>query len=322
VVVDGEVTGLAYQDSQLVIFTEDSVQLLGGDGPDDRGGNPYGSPRVIAAGVGCINYKSIVTTDKGIIFQSKRGYYLLPRGFAPPHFIGSAVDDLVQSSCARCWSSTAYSGPTSRLVQFLVSADENTPPSPTSTVLVYDIESGQWTTDSITAHSLGAGYGLGELGVWSDGLVASFYDLDTNASSNPILYQKESSPAASDVDSHTTFLATTLASTWWHPFGAGGWGWVRKVIVVYSGVHFKLELTVQTDDATQTATKYVPSGTDAIGYLCMSVARDKCSSVKIQVRDQYYGSDVAVASTFRPLALLLEIEDSNGIRPMAIGESA
>jgi len=320
VVLDGECTGLAYQDSQLVIFTKDSVQLLGGDGPDERGGNPYGSPRVIAGGVGCINYKSVLSTDKGILFQSARGYYLLPRGFAPPHFIGAAVDDLVQSTAAYCRSSAARSGKGERIAQFLVTDSVDTSPLAPSTLLVYDIESGQWTTDEVTVATGEVQEGLGEIGVWTDGFVAAYHNLNCTTHVYPFLYQQDASAAVTDDGS--TFLATTLQSNWWHPFGPGGWGQLRKVIVIYSGVHFNLELTVQTDDATQTATKAVPSGTDGIGYFCMHVARDRCSAIKIQVRDQYYGSEPATASTFRPLALLMELEDSNGVRAFALGEVA
>lgn len=100
-------TGLAYMDGAFVAFTASSVLLITGEGPNDQGVGGFDT-RYITKELGCIDYKSIVETNIGVIFQSADGYYLLPRGFGPPQAIGDAVRKDVHSGDAQhCLSAAA-----------------------------------------------------------------------------------------------------------------------------------------------------------------------------------------------------------------------
>lgn len=89
-----EIQALASFDAVLVIFTEDAVHLLGGDGPEDDGsGQPYAPPEPHSSDVGCIEPRSLALTREGLVFQSKRGLEILPRGGGPSVPIGDAVVD-------------------------------------------------------------------------------------------------------------------------------------------------------------------------------------------------------------------------------------
>ena len=76
-------TGLAYLDGAVVAFCEDAIFTVSGGGPDARGYGGY-TLRPVAGNIGCIDSRSIVTTEEGVFFQSRRGIYMMPRGFGPP----------------------------------------------------------------------------------------------------------------------------------------------------------------------------------------------------------------------------------------------
>lgn len=80
-------------DDRFVIFTEDSVFWIAGDGPDDRGGgSDYPPLTLVTTDTGCIEPRSIVNTPDGIMFQGRRGIYTLTRNI-DLKFTGFAVVD-------------------------------------------------------------------------------------------------------------------------------------------------------------------------------------------------------------------------------------
>ncbi len=92
-----DVTGIVWGDGALVGFTSDAIYLVNGDGPDDQGSGEFTNPERLPSDVGCIAWQSIVEIPSGWLFQSRRGIYILPRGFGPPQFIGAAVQDTLKN---------------------------------------------------------------------------------------------------------------------------------------------------------------------------------------------------------------------------------
>jgi hypothetical protein len=89
----GPITALASLDDKLIIFKEDGIYYLAGQGPTDTGiQNDYTQPQFITSNVGCKNVNSIVVTQDGIMFQSDKGIWLLDRSLALT-YIGAPVDD-------------------------------------------------------------------------------------------------------------------------------------------------------------------------------------------------------------------------------------
>jgi hypothetical protein len=79
-------------DDKLVIFKDTAIFIQVGDGPLLTGAqNDYQDPQLISSDVGCSNPRSIVICDKGIMFQSHKGIYLLDRSGQTP-YIGAPVD--------------------------------------------------------------------------------------------------------------------------------------------------------------------------------------------------------------------------------------
>lgn len=89
----GAVTALSEMDEKIIIFKENYVFLLTGDGPLDTGGqNTFSDPQLISSDVGCLYPKSVVLTPDGIMFKSQKGIYLLTRALESV-YIGAPVEE-------------------------------------------------------------------------------------------------------------------------------------------------------------------------------------------------------------------------------------
>jgi hypothetical protein len=129
----GRATALAVMDEKLVIFGPTSCWYVVGAGPDATGASSsYQDPQLIPGNVGCENPKSIVLTDQGLVFQSRRGLYLLPRGLAGAVYIGAEVEDLVDGATV----TSALAIPSATQVRFTLDS---------GVAVVFDTLVGQWS---------------------------------------------------------------------------------------------------------------------------------------------------------------------------------
>jgi hypothetical protein len=88
----GDITALAFMDGTLVVFREHALYAMLGEGFDSIGAGQNYVARAIPGNVGAVNAESVVETDKGIIFKSSKGWYLLNRGYSL-EYIGAGVAD-------------------------------------------------------------------------------------------------------------------------------------------------------------------------------------------------------------------------------------
>ncbi len=130
----GDITALAHLNETLVVFRETAVYVVPGDGFDNAGnGTNYGPTRSVPGGIGAVNQESVCATDRGLIFKSSKGWYLLNRGFAL-EYIGGPVSD--------------YDDETP-LAAHLVEAQHQVRILTASRMLVLDTLVGQWAEWSI-----------------------------------------------------------------------------------------------------------------------------------------------------------------------------
>lgn len=86
------VTGIVQLDEKIVFFKDNAIYYQVANGPTDTGfNNDIYTPQAIATDVGCTSSKSIVTTPLGVMFKSKKGYYLLDRSLQV-QYIGAQVE--------------------------------------------------------------------------------------------------------------------------------------------------------------------------------------------------------------------------------------
>lgn len=87
------VTAVAYMDGSCVAFSKRGVFLIPGSGPNDEGSPALAPASRLPSDVGCIDQRSVVEVPQGLLFQSARGIFLLPRGFGAPQLVSGPVQD-------------------------------------------------------------------------------------------------------------------------------------------------------------------------------------------------------------------------------------
>lgn len=141
-------TGAAFLDN-WVGFTAEGIYIISGDGPDGSGVGAFAPFYRLPYQLGCIDWRSVVTCDLGVFFQSRRGIELLPRGFGAP-ILMDQVEDTLESypiiTSARAFFSSS-SG--EQVVRFTAVADET---ATSGVVITYDLMFKTWQVDTYAAN--------------------------------------------------------------------------------------------------------------------------------------------------------------------------
>lgn len=143
----GNITALSSQDGHLYIFKSDRIFYVDGQGPPENGGNgtEFSSPIELPTTVGCVDPRSVVRTQAGIMFQSTRGIELLTRK-QEVMWIGEGVDDHV-ASFPVC-TSAVLDEATSR-VMFTLAQYESPSALGSGCILVYDFTVNMWSVTTL-----------------------------------------------------------------------------------------------------------------------------------------------------------------------------
>jgi hypothetical protein len=128
----GVITALSAMDDKLIIFKQDAIYYITGNGPDNTGANnDFSDPIFISSAVGCANPNSIVLMPNGLMFQSDKGIWLLGRDMST-NYIGADVEAYNSIEVA-----SAKVIPGTNQVRFNLTND---------VILMYDYYYGQWGT--------------------------------------------------------------------------------------------------------------------------------------------------------------------------------
>jgi hypothetical protein len=88
----GDIKALFAYDDKLLIFKNQSIYFISGDGPNNAGQQDnFTEPELVSADVGCVDRYSTILTPDGVMFKSRKGIYLLDRGLALT-YIGAPVE--------------------------------------------------------------------------------------------------------------------------------------------------------------------------------------------------------------------------------------
>jgi hypothetical protein len=150
VTLPANITGSAWCDNQ-VFFTQEGIYVIYGDGPDGSGVGFFTQQR-LPFNIGCIDWRSVVTTDLGVFFQSARGLYLLPRGFGSPVAMDQVLDTLttypIITSARADYDSQGGADDSEQIVQWTAVADEA---ATTGVVITYDCAYKAFSIDTFSA---------------------------------------------------------------------------------------------------------------------------------------------------------------------------
>lgn len=128
----GPITALSSLDDKLIIFKENGIYYITGQGPDNTGANnDFSDPVFVTGTVGCTNQGSIVNMQNGLMFQSNKGIWLLGRDLNT-RYIGAPAEEFNDQVV-----NSAVSIPGSNDVRFMLDNKE---------AIDYDYYYDQWNT--------------------------------------------------------------------------------------------------------------------------------------------------------------------------------
>lgn len=88
----GNVTALASMDDKLLVFKDSHIFYILGQGPTSTGqNNDFSDAILVTTDCGCIEPRSVVGTPFGIMFQSRKGIYLISRSLQVD-YVGAPVE--------------------------------------------------------------------------------------------------------------------------------------------------------------------------------------------------------------------------------------
>lgn len=103
-----KISALGYMDGKLIIFRQQSIFFVNGDGPNDLGQGGFTEPEIIQSDVGCTDARSVLSMPSGLMFKSRKGIYLLTRGLSV-EYIGAPVEAYNSESIIASILSDKYS---------------------------------------------------------------------------------------------------------------------------------------------------------------------------------------------------------------------
>lgn len=88
----GRVTAVLPREDSVLVFSERSVSLAGGVGPDNTGAGSWDIPGIIEETIGCSAARALGVVPGGALFHNDRGFYAIDSGFRVT-YVGGPVDE-------------------------------------------------------------------------------------------------------------------------------------------------------------------------------------------------------------------------------------
>lgn len=269
----GPITALATMDDKLIIFKQNAIFYLVGDGPDNTGASSdFTNPVFVSAAVGCTNQDSIATTPIGLMFQTNKGIWLLGRDLSTS-YIGAPVE-----SYNGITITSSQVVPNTTQVRFTLA-------SGSQKFIVYDYFYNQWSTFSNNLFS----------SVYSATVYNNLYVCLTSVAGNiePLI---ETPGVYSDVLSSTIPMSF---QTGWINFGgttqSGGYaislqGYERAYFFYLMGKYLsshqlKIQIAYDYDSTIVQTTTITPDATNPIENWRIFFARQKCEAFQLTITE-------------------------------------
>jgi hypothetical protein len=259
-----EIVGAAGIGDKLIIFRENSIYWVAGDGANLLGADStFSQPEILSQDIGCTNPKSIILTPVGIMFQSAKGIYMITGGLAL-EYIGASVEaynaEAVIDSCLI----------TQRNIVLMATS---------SRILCFDYLSNRWSIDTIANVSSLAVFQNKIVALKSSGAVS----IETTTFTDNF---GEMTPPS---------IQMKLITGWMKLTGIQDFGRVTRVLVLgrWKSSH---SLTVKAyydyDDSTvETYTQSI-TATPGLYQYNIHLRRQKCESLKLEIFDTGSGQSL------------------------------
>jgi len=309
----GPITALASLDDKLIIFKQDRIFMVLGQGPDSTGGqNDYTDAILVNADTGVLFPKSVVVVPDGLMFQASKplaqgqtegqgSFYLLSRALQLS-YIGAPVENMFAIQCV-----SAVLDPNYHMVRFTLGSVQ-------SFCIVYDYLVGQWSKFVTANGTLGASPPL-DATSWTGGI--NGYPQYVILVGGSCFYDSVNS-YYDVVNGGSGYISMSLSTGWIKLDGLQGFQRVRRAIVLgnYLSPH-TLTVTAAYDYynvvPSQTTTFAVGADTTPYQYM-IHLAKQKCEAIQLTVADSYNGVDAPFPGGLTLSGLQLEIGVKKGLR--------
>ena len=293
----GKITALAEMDEKVIIFKQNAIFVLTGDGPDNTGLNgDFEVTAVSSPSIGCIEPESIVEIADGILFKSRKGIWLLTRGLQTT-YIGDKVEKYNDYNI-----SSAVSVPNLNQVRFTTTQ---------GTTLVYDHYFKLWGTSTNQAAIAATNWQNQYVFLRSSGLVWL---------ENPAIYADNNVP-----------IIPTIGTQWIQLAGLSGFQRVQRALILgqYKGAH-NLKVSVYYDYRESPDDVFTynlsdntfgtvygdtsPYGEDDYGTLDgtyqfqLDFNTQKCESMRLVIQANYPESNGTAAFNISAVTFLLAVK--------------
>lgn len=301
-----DVTGIAYQDGLVYAFCKNSIYIVSGDGPNEQGQGVFAPPRALTTEFGAVESASILETSVGVLFRSKRGFMLIPRGGGNPQFVGAGVQQDIRSGVYdECLGAAAVSNE-SRTARFLMrsTADDDV----STRVYVYDLDSQSWSYDSFAPE-------LTACGNWPDGFCVGLADTEDVAA-----YREDSTEFADGSGAGGVTSYVKLHGI--RPFGVAGWGRCQEAFAVMQeaiadATGVPVTMTVTTDHLVSLSRTWtvISDGSGATLYRSIGKEHQQCSEIMVEWSAARAAEATALGPELAAVVLTLTPEKGTRILP-------
>ena len=267
----GPVTALATVDDKLLVFKQNFIFFIVGQGPNNLDlNNDFSDAIMVTSDAGCIDPRSIVGTPVGIMFQSRKGIYLIDRSLAV-QYVGAPVE--------------AYNAETITSATLVANTNQVRFTLQSGSVLVYDYFVDQW--------SVFTGINAVDSLIWQ----SNFISLRANGQT-----LKETAGVYTDAG---VPIRLRVETSWLSFLNIQGFQRVRRMLVLggWKSPHkLQIGVCVDFDDTTVQQVTVSPTTPVAFGGSSpygegvyggefqlyqwrLDLARQKCQTVKLTIED-------------------------------------
>jgi hypothetical protein len=290
----GDITALATMDTREIVFKEGEIRAFSGSGPIDTGVGAFGEDYLITADVGCVDRASVVWTDKGIMFKSHKGIYLLGRNLQVS-YIGAPVEDYNNFTVLK-----AELIEDKNQVRFLLEDNTN--------MLVYDYLVNQWSVfESPYFSEVVQPWGTVDSAIWQN--------IHVMIRDNGVVMRE----GVTHVDVTDTYIPLDFTTAWIKLSGLQGFQriwWISLLGEVYGYCTLTVEISINYVDTvvqTETVTIDAAFSTDPPAQIRIKPKWQKCESIKIRVYDAEAAVPAGSQQGFSLSEIMLQIGKKPGV---------
>ena len=285
-----KVVALQGMDDKLIVFKEDSIYVIYGDGPNDLGQGATYRAQLVTSEQGCLGPKGVISTPKGVMFHNPAGIYMVTRSLQI-EFAGARVEDTTTNRTVH----GAALVPDKTQVRFMLSGGNY--------AVVYDYLLDVWYR--FTNHQSCAG---GSCEMWK----GNFSFLNAGGA-----MKVQNAGYLDDFAAGTgTYIPTTLETAWIKSGDVEGLQRVYKALVLGELiVGHTLTINVGFDyDSAYTDTKtWTPAELAALPRYQLEIrpSRQRCQAIRFRIQDT--GTPPTESQGYIMTYLMLEVGIQQGL---------